>query len=68
MADDNPSVIIIGARRGRPRVTEPRSTVSTWVPASAHDRLIQLAKEHEVSVSEMVKSLLLVQLDLTKLT
>lgn len=58
-----PTVLIVGpGRRGRPRVEEPRATVSTWVPASAHDRLIQLAKEHEVSVSAMVKSLLLVQL------
>lgn len=56
------SVLIVGTRRGRPRVAEVSSPVSTRVPVSAHDRLIQLAKEHEVSVSAMVKSLLLVQL------
>jgi len=59
-----PTVLIVGPNRGgRPRADEPRATVSTWMPASAHDRLIQLAKEHEVSVSALVKSLLLLQLN-----
>jgi len=46
-------------RRGRPRVTESRSSVSTWVPASYHDRLIKLAERNDRSVSAVVRSLLM---------
>jgi hypothetical protein len=49
-------------RRGRPRVEEPRSSVSTWVPASYHDRLIKMAEQKDVSVSMLVRSLLMIQL------
>lgn len=47
---------------GRPRATDPSSPVSTRVPESYHDRLIQLAAKHDVSVSAMVKTLLVLQL------
>lgn len=49
-------------RRGRPRVSEPRSTVSTWLPAHAHDRLIQIAKREERSISAVVRQLLIFRL------
>jgi hypothetical protein len=49
-------------KRGRPRVEEPRSSVSTWVPASYHDRLIKMAEQKDVSVSMLVRSLLMIQL------
>jgi hypothetical protein len=48
--------------RGRPRVDEPRSTVSTWVPASYHDRLVKMANRQDVSVSMLVRSLLMLQI------
>lgn len=48
--------------RGRPRVDEPRSTVSTWLPAHAHDRLIELAKRNEQSISATVRQLLILRL------
>lgn len=48
--------------RGRPRVTEPRAAVSTWLPAGAHDRLIELAKEQEQSISATIRQLLILQL------
>lgn len=48
--------------RGRPRVDEPRSTVCTWVPASYHDRLVRVAKARETSVSQLVRSLLILRL------
>lgn len=48
--------------RGRPRVEEQRSTVSTWLPASQHDRLIRLANQQEKSVSALVRSLLLLRI------
>lgn len=49
-------------KRGRPRVDEPRSSVSVWLPAHAHDRLIQLAKKHEQSISATVRELLRLRL------
>lgn len=41
---------------GRPRVTEARSSVSTWIPVSQHERLIQMARQREVSVSALIKA------------
>jgi len=49
-------------RRGRPTVEEPRTSVSTWVPATLHDRLIAVAKSHDVSVSEYVRKVLVLRL------
>jgi hypothetical protein len=49
-------------KRGRPRVEEPRSWVSTKLPISYHDRLIQIAAEKDVSVSMLVRSMLMLQL------
>jgi hypothetical protein len=49
-------------KRGRPRVSEPRSSVSTWVPASYHDRLIEMASAKDISVSMLVRSMLMLQL------
>lgn len=51
-------VMLEGRKRGRPKVSEPRSTVSTWIPASQHDKLIKLAKQREVSVSCLVRALI----------
>lgn len=45
-------------RRGRPRSAEPKSSVSTWIPARDHDRLIRMASERDQSVSETVRRLL----------
>lgn len=49
-------------RNGRPPAPEPRSTVCTWVPSRLHDKLIDLAKQHNVSVSTMVRTMLLTQI------
>lgn len=48
--------------RGRPRVDEPLSHVSTRLPIPYHDRLIQLAKQQDTSVSQMVRQLLVLKL------
>lgn len=47
---------------GRPRAEEPGSAVTTWLRQSEHDRLIQLANKHETTVSQLVRSLLMVKL------
>jgi hypothetical protein len=48
--------------RGRPRVHDTGSSVSTWLRPVDHDRLIELAKQHEQSVSATVRLLLTRQL------
>lgn len=50
------------AGRGRPKASEPRSTVSTRLHSQHHDRLIQLAHRHETSVSAVVRRLIVTQL------
>ena len=65
MADPIPSGLrpIVERRRGRPRAEHPlRSPVTTHLPTTAHDRLIVLAQKHEVSVSALVRSLLILQI------
>lgn len=49
-------------RRGRPRVSERGSTVSTWLPTSYHDRLVRIAEAQDVKVSALVRSLLILRL------
>lgn len=49
-------------RGGRPKVDEPRASVSVWLPAKAHDRLIALAKKEEKSISATIRHLLQLRL------
>lgn len=49
-------------KRGRPRAPEPGSTVSTWVPSTTHDRLIEIANRRGESVSSLVRRLLILRL------
>ena len=51
-----------GRPNGTTRVLEPRSSVSVWLPASAHDRLIKLAEKEEQSISKTVRQLLALKL------
>lgn len=44
-------------RRGRPRVEEPRASVSTWMRAKDHDFLVRLADERSISVSAVVRQI-----------
>ncbi len=48
--------------RGRPKATEPGSSVSTWLPASYHDRLIRIAQAKDVKVSALVREMLTLKL------
>ena len=47
-----------GRRPGRPRADVPRAAVTTWLPATDHDRLIRIANRRGVSVSELVRGIL----------
>lgn len=49
-------------RAGRPRAAEPGERLCVWLRVSDYDRLVQLANRHEMSVSALVRSLLLVEL------
>ena len=48
---------------GRPKVLEPRASVSVWLPVSAHDRIMALAKKEERSISATVRALLQIRLN-----
>jgi hypothetical protein len=48
--------------RGRPPAKDPLSYVGTRLPPAYHDRLIQLAKHQEKSVSALVRDLLTLRL------
>lgn len=45
--------------RGRPRVEEPMTTISTRIPVRDHDKLIRLANQREISVADLVRRRLL---------
>jgi hypothetical protein len=45
----------VKAKGGRPRVAEPGSTVSAWVPASDYDKIIKAAKAQDVTISALVR-------------
>jgi hypothetical protein len=48
--------------RGRPRVEEPGTSVSTWLRPGEHDKLIQLANKHDTTISALVRQLLILKL------
>ena len=52
-------------RGGRPRSPEPGSAVCTWLRTSEHDRLIKAANQRDMSVSEFVRSLVIIQLNVS---
>jgi hypothetical protein len=49
-------------RGGRPRAQTPCTSVSTWVPATYHDRLVKMADARGLSVSRLVKQMIVFQL------
>jgi len=48
------------AKRGRPRLPDAQAGngVSTWLRKADHDKLCALARQHDVSVSKIVRQLL----------
>jgi hypothetical protein len=57
MADEKPP-----AKRGRPREDLPSARVTTWIRTPDYDRLLALAKQHETSLSGVVRDLLKLKL------
>ncbi len=59
MSEQDPQMFVAGGRRrGRPRVAEPGSTLSIWIPATEHDRYSRLAAERGESISKTVGTIL----------
>lgn len=48
--------VITNRKGGRPRVSEPQTAISAWIPAKYHDRLARIAIRNDVSVSAVVKN------------
>lgn len=48
--------------RGRPRTDEPRACVSTWLPAAQAEQLARLARHQGVSVSAVVRRIVILRL------
>jgi hypothetical protein len=51
MSKDDPD----HATRGRPKATEPGTTITAWVPTKEYDRLLKLANEKEQSLSSLIR-------------
>ena len=51
-----------GRPPGSTKVLESSTSVSVWLPASCHDRLIALAKREEQSLSKTIRQLLTLKL------
>jgi len=49
-------------RVGRPRESEPRAAVCVWMPISQYNRLYELAKKEEKSLSRTARDLLVIEL------
>jgi len=45
-------------RRGRPKASDPGASLSTWLRGSEYDKLVQLAKKHDTSVSALARQII----------
>lgn len=69
---DVPSVLILtpgapgGRGRGRPRVADPGTGLSTWMPSREYDRIVRIAQARGQSVSSLARESLV--RDLLKMT
>jgi hypothetical protein len=63
MSDKEPQMTVVAPRgRGRPKVTEPRTTLCTWMEARHYDQIVKMAIQQEKSVSALVRDLLVLRL------
>lgn len=63
----DPTLMILGEserRGGRPRLddSQPSYALSTRLPENLYDRIVQLAMKHDVSVAQMTRTMLAMQL------
>lgn len=64
MSDPKPPVLrpVPRGPGGRPPTPDRLTPVSAWVPASYHDHLAKVARERDVTVSCVVRDLLILRL------
>lgn len=60
------SLVIVGGKRGRPKLEEPLTVVTARIPVTLYDRLAQLSIDQDKSVSSLVRHLLTLRIDRTK--
>ena len=60
---DDSLTIVAPRKRGRPRAQVQSTAVMTWVPTTLHDKLIRIANKRDVSVSQLLKQIVVFQLD-----
>jgi len=53
------TVLTPGRRGGRPRTATPLSAISTRLPVQQHDQLVKQAQARGISVSELVRQIIL---------
>ncbi len=62
MSEPRDKSLHVARPRGRPRAIMPRTSVSTWLPERTADRLIQIANRNGVSVSSVVRQIVILRL------
>ncbi len=58
--DTEPSLTIIG-RPGRPRAEHESASLSTWIPTPTYDALVKAANDRHMTLSSLVKQILVIQ-------
>lgn len=62
MADETvnePTLTIMG--RGRPKAPYESLPISAWVPTPTYDKLVKMASDRHMTVSSLVKQILVIQ-------
>ena len=56
------SLYVVSRGRGRPPAEEPSTSLSTWIPTQHYDRLAKHANRQGVSMSALVRDMIILQL------
>jgi hypothetical protein len=57
-----PKVLTPVPKRGRPRVADANVKLTTWIPRSSYDRIAELARKHDVSMSGVLRNMVILRL------
>lgn len=59
---DHSFMVVSARKRGRPRAKDPSTTVLTRLPNSYYDRLTKIAHRHGISMSSVVRNIVILRL------
>jgi hypothetical protein len=59
---DEPQMIVMTPRRGRPRLEVSKTSLTTWVETAHYDQIVKMAQKQEKSVSGLVREMLTLRL------